>query len=185
MHFTRRLLVQHQAQVVVHQGADSKDSSRIHARAHDFQPNLVLGGDHDVLILGLVAGGLAVGTELHVGRDRVVRDEAGKRADLGEHSDLVDLFDDGVEDLALEGPEHDGLVLDRVHHETLAGLNHARADVIDGRDSNDEAVLARARAFDLCVELLADGIEKLRTKVARMKEDLVLEGDLKEEMKKN
>lgn len=55
-----------------------------------------------------------------------------------------DLRDDRVEHLPLEGPEDDGLVLDRVDDEALAGLDQAGPDVVDRRHRDHEAVLARA-----------------------------------------
>ena len=138
-----------QAQVIVHQGPDGEDVRSVHPGADDLEPDLVVLLNHHVLVAGLVARRVGVGVEGHVGGDGVAGDEAGEGADLREQPDLVDLRDHGVQHLALEGPEDDGLVLDGVEDESLAGLDEAGADVIDARDGDDEAVLARAGALHL------------------------------------
>lgn len=151
-------LVENQAEIVVHERSDRKNSRRVDSRAHNFQADLVFGGDDDVLVFGLVAGGVAVGAELHVGGDGMVRDEARKRSDLSEDADLVDLLHDSIEHLAFEGPEHDRLVLHRINHKTLASLNNTSSDVVDGSDRDDKSVFSRAGAFDFCIQLLSDGV---------------------------
>ena len=166
--------LRNEAEVVIHQGPDGEDVRGVDPRSHDLEPNLVVLLDDLVLLLGLVARRVRVRVELHVGRDRVAGDEAAKRADLGVEADLVHLGDDGVDDLVLEGPEDDGLVLDGVDDEALAGLDDAAADVVDGGDGDHEAVLAGARALDLGEELLLHGVHELRTEVPRVEEDLVV-----------
>lgn len=151
-------LIEDQAEVVVHERSDREDSRRIDSRAHDFQADLVFGSDDDVLVFGFVTGGVAVGAELHVGGDGMVGDEAGERSDLGEDADLVDLLYDGIQHLALEWSEDNGLVLHRIHHKALTSLDNSSSDVVDGRDGDHESVFARAGALDLCVQLLSDGI---------------------------
>ena len=90
------------------------------------------------------------------------------------------LCDNGIEDFVFERSEDDGLVLDRVDDEPLAGLNKAGADVVDRRDGDDEAVLARARALHLREQLLLHSVHKLWSKVARGEHDLVVEANVKE-----
>ena len=139
----------HEAKVVVHEGPDGEDVGGVHPGAHDLQPDLVILLDHHVLVARLVARRVGVGVERHVGGDGVAGDEAGEGPDLREQPHLVDLRHHGVQDLALEGPEDDGLVLDGVEHESLAGLDEPGPHVVDAGDGDDEAVLARAGALDL------------------------------------
>ena len=80
----------------------------------------------------------------------------------------------------LEGSEDDGLVLDGVDDEALAGLDEAGADVVDGGDGDDEAVLARARPLHLREELLLHRVHQLRPEVARRQHDLVVQADVEE-----
>lgn len=99
----------------------------------------------------------------------MVRDEAGKRADFSEHSDLVDLLNDSIENFSLERSENDGFVLNRIHDKTLSSLNYASSNIVDRSHRNDKSVLSSARSFYFCVKLLTHCIEKLRSKVSRMK----------------
>ena len=80
----------------------------------------------------------------------------------------------------LEGSEDDGLVLDGVDDEALAGLDEAGADVVDGGDGDHEAVLARARPLHLREELLLHRVHQLRPEVARRQHDLVVQADVEE-----
>ena len=80
----------------------------------------------------------------------------------------------------LERSEHDGLVLDGVDDVTLAGRDEAGADVVDGRDGDDEAVFAGARPLDLREELLLHGVHELRPEVARRQHDLVVQANVEE-----
>ena len=80
----------------------------------------------------------------------------------------------------LEGSEDDGLVLDGVDDEALAGLDEAGADVVDGGDGDDEAVLARARPLHLREQLLLHRVHQLRAEVARRQHDLVVQADVEE-----
>lgn len=91
---------------------------------------------------------------------------------------LVDLFDNCVQHLALERPENDGLVLDRIHNESLAGLNDSRTDHIDCGDGNDESVFAGASALHFGVQFLFDRFHQLGSEILGMEEDFVLERDL-------
>jgi hypothetical protein len=177
--FTIFLSIQHKAQIVIHECPNGKNSRRIDPRADNFQPNFVLRCDHNVLILRLVAGRIAIRTELHIGWDAVMRNEARQWPNFCKHSNLVDLLHDSVEDLAFEGSENDGFVFDGINHKSLAGLNDSTPDVDDCGDGDDEAVLSCAGPFNLGVELLANGVEELRSEVTRVEEDLVLEGYLK------
>jgi hypothetical protein len=52
------------------------------------------------------------------------------------------LGDNGVQDLALEGAEDDGLVLDGVDDEPLARLDQARPHAVNCRHCNHEPVFA-------------------------------------------
>lgn len=105
----------------------------------------------------------------------MVRNEAGQGSDLGEHAHLVHLLHRRIQHLALERSKHDRLVLDRIHHESLSGLNRARADIVDRCDGYHESVLSRAGALDLGVQLLFDRFNKLRAEVTRMQQNFVLE----------
>ena len=131
-----------QAEIVVHQGPDGEDVRGVHPRAHDLEPDLVVLLYHHVLVRGLVAGRVGVGVEAHVGRDGVPRNEAGEGTDLCEEPHLVDLRHHGVQHLALERSEDDGLVLDWVEDKPLPGLDEPRSHTVDGGDGNDEAILA-------------------------------------------
>lgn len=91
---------------------------------------------------------------------------------------LIDLFDDGVQHLALERPEHNRLILYRIDDESLTGLNNSRTDHIDGGDGNNESVFSGARSFHLGVQFLFDRLHELRPKVLGMEQDFVFEGDL-------
>lgn len=108
----------------------------------------------------------------------MVRDEARQWADLSEDSDLVHLLHDSVQHLAFERSEDDGLVLHRIHHKSLTSLNYSRTNIVDGSDGDDESIFSRAGALDLCVKLLSDGVEQLRSKIPRMQQDLVFQCDL-------
>jgi hypothetical protein len=55
---------------------------------------------------------------------------------------LVYLGDNGVQDLALEGPEDDGLVLDGIDDKPLARLDQARSHTVNCRHCNHEPVFA-------------------------------------------
>ena len=55
-------------------------------------------------------------------------------------ADLVDLRDHSVQHLPLEGPEDDGLVLDRVDDKASAGLDDARSNVVNRRHSNNKSI---------------------------------------------
>ena len=90
------------------------------------------------------------------------------------------LCDNGIEDFVFERSEDDGLVLDRVDDKSLSGLDEAGPDVVDRRDGDDEAVLARARALHLREQLLFHGVHKLWPKVSRGEHDLVVEANVEE-----
>lgn len=105
----------------------------------------------------------------------MMRNETGQRSDLSEHANLVHLLDDGIQHLALERPKNDGLVLNRIHDESLARLDDAGSDHVDGCDSNYEAVLAGTGPLHLCVQFLLNCFHELRSKVLRMQEDFVFE----------
>ena len=75
--------------------------------------------------------------------------EARERPNLSEQTNFIDLGYHGIQDLTFEGPEHDGLVLDGVKDEALAGLDEPGAHVVDAGDGDHEAVLAGAGALHL------------------------------------
>lgn len=95
----------------------------------------------------------------------MVGDEARQRSNLSEHTDLkyyqnycgrpnpkqflrqlilrqylVDLCYNGVQDLAFEGSEDNGLIFNRVNHEALSRLDYTRADIVNRRYSDDKSV---------------------------------------------
>lgn len=159
---------------------DREDISSIDSQTDDLQPKRVLLLNDDVLVGGLVAVRIGGGVELDVLRNRMTRDEAAERADLGEDAHLVHLRDDAVEHFALERPEHDRPVLDLVDGESGVVLDEAIADVIDRGDRDHEAVFAGARAFYLGEQLALDGLQQLRSEVSRMQFDFVLQRDVVE-----
>ena len=83
--------------------------------------------------------------------------------------------DNGVEDLADEGPKHDGLVLYRIDDVATSGLNEASADGVNCGNGDDEAVLARACALHFAQQLLLDRVEQSRSEVARMQQNVLLQ----------
>lgn len=104
-------------------------------------------------------------------------DETRQRSDFGKHSDLqakrntiknliesmyafsiylIYLFHHSVQYLAFERPKYNGLILDRIHDESLTGLNDSRTDHVDGGDGNDESVFAGTSALHLSVQFLFD-----------------------------
>lgn len=183
LHFTSDTfrLIQHQTEVVVHESSDREDACCIDACTDDFQSNLVFSCNDNVFVFGLVAGWVAVGAELHVSGNRMMRNEAGERADLGEHSNLVDLLHDCIQDFTFEGSEDDGLVFHWIDDEALAGLDHSSSNVVDGRHSDDESILSRAGAFNFGVQLLSHCVEQLWAEISRMKKNLVLQSNLKQQ----
>ncbi len=158
-----------------HQLTNRKDVRRVDANAHYLHANLIVLVDYHLVVLRLVARRIGVRVELHVGGNGVPGDEAGERANLGEDAHLVDLRDDGVEDLALEGPEDDRLVLDEVGDEAGPRLDHPVADAVDGEHGDDEAVLARAGALNLLEQLLLHRVQQVGAKVPRVQLNLVLQ----------
>lgn len=87
--------------------------------------------------------------ELVVGRNGVARDEARERPNVAEDAHLVDLIDDGVHHLALEGPKHDRLILDGEDGEAGPTLDEAVPDGVDGGDGDHETILSRTFACKL------------------------------------
>lgn len=104
-----------------------------------------------------------------------MRDEARQWPNLGKHAHLVDLCDHRVQHFALERPEHDGFVLDRIDHEALAGQNQPGTDVVNGGDGYHEPVLTGAGSLHFGVQFLLYRFDQLRAKIARVQENLVLE----------
>lgn len=104
-----------------------------------------------------------------------MRNKAGQRTDLCEHAHFVDLLDHRIQHLALERSEDYGLVLNRVHHESLARLDNTGADLVYRRDRYHESVFACAGTLHLGVEFLLHRLQQLRAKVAWMQQDLVFQ----------
>lgn len=106
-------------------------------------------------------------------------DEAGEGSDLCKHAHFVDLRHNSVQHLAFEWPEHNRLVFNRVHDESLAGLYNAALDVVYGGHGNHEPVLPGTRPLHFRVQLLLDRVHQLRPKVPGMQQNLVFQRYLK------
>jgi hypothetical protein len=79
-----------------------------------------------------------------------------------------DVVDDPVDDLTLERFENDGAIPCYELGLSVARNYHARADVRDGDDCDDEAKLARASALDVRVEFRLEVLLHARAKVGRV-----------------
>jgi len=51
--------------------AETYDACGVHSGSHNLKPYFILSGDDHVLIFALVAGGITIRTELHVGGNRL------------------------------------------------------------------------------------------------------------------
>lgn len=89
-------------------------------------------------------------------------------------------MDDSVDDLALEGLEHDSSIARDELGLAVAGDDHALADVRDGDDGDDEAELAGAGALDVGIELGLEVLLHARPEVGRVEHDRVRELFLRE-----
>lgn len=71
-------------------------------------------------------------------------------------SHLVDLSDNSIHNLPFKGPENNGLVLHWIKDKASAWLDHTSTDIVDGGDSNYEAISARRmrERKALCVKSL-------------------------------
>lgn len=137
----------------------------------------------------------------------MMRYKAGKRTDFGKHSNLkaeqengelretdlsnhlswwllsthlINLFHHSIQHLTLEGPENNGLVLDRIHHESLTRLNDTGANLVDGGHRYHKSILAGAGALHFGVQFLFNGLQQLWTKVTRMQQDFMLHRNLQD-----
>lgn len=106
------------------------------------------------------------------------RNEAGHWSNFCEKSNLVDLSDNSIHDLPFKGPENNGLVLNWIKDKPSAWLDHTSTNIVNGGDSNYKAILAGAGPLHLGEELLLDRVEQVGAEIARVQQDLVLQGDL-------
>ncbi len=102
---------------------------------------------------------------------RTIKTKGGRRR--GAHPG--DVVDDAVDDLALEGLEHDGAIAGDELGLAVSRDDHTLADVRDGDDGDDEAELAGASALDVRVELRLKVLLHARPEVGRVQHDRVRE----------
>jgi len=150
-----------------------KDLRRIHARAYDFDAyfRVVL----DDLVLGGVGWRVRRRVKLEIRMEELLRNEAVQRANFCKNTHPGDVVNDSVDDLALEGFEHDSAIARDELGLTVAGEDHALADVRDGDDGDDEAELAGAGALDVGIELGLEVLLHPRPEVGRVEHDRVRE----------
>lgn len=154
---------------------DGKKFFGVDTSAHDLHSNFVIGLNDGVVVFAPVHRGIRRQIEFHIGRNGLLRYETLERSDLHENSDLVDLGDHSLQDLSLEGSEHDRLVLHWKLGESPARKEMSGSDRVDGGHGYDEAVLARTGSLDFVEKFLLDRHQELRTKVLWVKEDFVME----------
>jgi hypothetical protein len=66
-----------------------------------------------------VADWVGVGTELHVRRYGMMRDEARQGPYFSKHPYFIYLGHNSIKNFSLEWTEHNGSIFDRVHHKPL------------------------------------------------------------------
>lgn len=118
---------------------------------------------------------------------------------------FVNLCDNSIHHFSFERTKYNCFVFDRVQHKTSARLNHTSTDIINCSYCNDKTIpakqetyqiniggyylfikistfqqnlLSRTRPLHLCEKLLFDRVQKVRSEVPWMEENLMLQRDL-------
>lgn len=103
----------------------------------------------------------------------MMRNEARERSNFGEHAHFVDLGDNGVQHLSFEWPEDNCLVLHRINHKSLPGLDNTTLNVVYRCHRDHESVFARTCALHFWVQLLFHRVHQLRSEIPWMQQNLV------------
>lgn len=112
----------------------------------------------------------------------MIRHKNLHRPSLCEEAHLIDHGDDGLEDLTLEGPEDDALVLHGEGDVAGALPDEPLADVLHPRDRHHKPVAPAARALDVLDELGDELVPEVRPEVPRVELHVPLQHDVEEHL---